>query len=241
VQAVYLPLPTSLHLEWVLKAAKAMKHVLVEKPVGVTLAEAQAMAAACEEAGVLFMDGVMFMHHERLGRIERCLGVGGGEDVALTSFWGPVSRVTAAFSFPADGAFLKGGNIRCRADGDPLGCLGDLGLYCVRFGLVAMQRRHTRYQKGTEETGTVSPVLMARATSMRRNAAGVPIDCSAEVTWPHANEGGGGEGEGDEGEGAMMTPVPTLAFHCSFLHPLRQTAEVCGAGRTLRCDDFVVR
>jgi len=127
VQAVYIPLPTTLHLEWVLKAAAAKKHVLVEKPVGVTLADAQAMVAACADHGVLFMDGVMFMHHERLARIEAELGL--GPRAQPPSFWGGVTRVTAAFSFPADSAFLAGGNIRARADGDPLGCLGDLGLY----------------------------------------------------------------------------------------------------------------
>ena len=57
------------------KAALAGKHVLVEKPVGVSLAEAQGMAAACAEAGVLLMDGVMFMHHERLRRMAAVLGV----------------------------------------------------------------------------------------------------------------------------------------------------------------------
>jgi len=67
----------------------------------------------------------------------------------------------------------------------------------------------------------------AKAVSLRRNGAGVPVDCSAEVEWAC--------------DGRATGPTPTLSFHCSFLHALRQTAEVCGAGRTLRCDDFVVR
>jgi hypothetical protein len=65
VDAVYLPLPTGLRKEWVLKAAEAGKHVLVEKPVGVTAADVRDMLAACERNRVQFMDGVMFMHSRR--------------------------------------------------------------------------------------------------------------------------------------------------------------------------------
>lgn len=66
INAVYIPLPTTMHLEWVVKAAKAHKHVLIEKPVAVTVDEFYAMSEACRENNVLLMDGVMFMHHERL-------------------------------------------------------------------------------------------------------------------------------------------------------------------------------
>ena len=52
IDAVYIPLPTTLHLEWVTKAAAAGKHVLVEKPVGVSETEVRKMTAACEAAGV---------------------------------------------------------------------------------------------------------------------------------------------------------------------------------------------
>jgi predicted dehydrogenase len=73
VDAVYLPLPTTLHLAWVLAAAAAGKHVLVEKPVGLTLAEVAQMAEACRAAKVLFMDGVMFHHHPRLAHVQAAL------------------------------------------------------------------------------------------------------------------------------------------------------------------------
>lgn len=73
VDAIYLPLPTTLHLAWVLAAARAGKHVLVEKPVGLNLAEVAQMVEACQEAKVLFMDGVMFNHHPRLAHIQASL------------------------------------------------------------------------------------------------------------------------------------------------------------------------
>ena len=51
VDAVYIPLPTGLRKKWVLAAAKAGKHVLVEKPVANNLVDAQEMIDACNDAG----------------------------------------------------------------------------------------------------------------------------------------------------------------------------------------------
>ena len=65
VDAVYLPIPTGLRKEWVIRAAQAGKHVLCEKPCAPSLADLQAMTEACRQHGVQFMDGVMFMHSAR--------------------------------------------------------------------------------------------------------------------------------------------------------------------------------
>lgn len=59
VHAVYIPLPSTLHLEWVRAAAAAGKHVLLEKPAAVNAQELQAMLEACRAAGVQLMDGTM--------------------------------------------------------------------------------------------------------------------------------------------------------------------------------------
>ena len=55
VDAVYLPLPNSLHAAWAVKAARAGKHVLCEKPLALGLAEAQAMFAAARRHGVMLL------------------------------------------------------------------------------------------------------------------------------------------------------------------------------------------
>jgi predicted dehydrogenase len=128
IDAVYIPLPTGLRREWVLRAAAAGKHVLAEKPIGRDAAEVAELIAACQRQGVQFMDGVMFMHGARLRRLQE----------VIRAEVGPVRQVSSQFSFRGDEAFLHS-NIRAQGDLEPLGCLGDLGWYCLRFTLWACE------------------------------------------------------------------------------------------------------
>jgi len=73
VDAVYLPLPTSLHVRWAVLAASKKKHVLLEKPVALNVAEFDEIIAACESNGVQLMDGTMWMHHPRTSMMKEFL------------------------------------------------------------------------------------------------------------------------------------------------------------------------
>jgi xylose dehydrogenase (NAD/NADP) len=167
VDAVYMPLPCALHRPWVEAAARAGKHVVVEKPAATSAAELEAMLRACRAANVALLDGTMFHFHPRQALIEAAAR--DGDRI------GAVTRVLSSFSFRGDDAFFAD-NIRTDPALEPFGCLGDLGQYSIRFGLAIY---------AWELPATV------RAVAHRRNAAGVPMDVSATFEWPAGGADGG--------------------------------------------------
>jgi predicted dehydrogenase len=165
VDAVYIPLPTAVRKEWVLRAAEAGKHVLCEKPCGVTSQDLRAMLDACRRKGVQFMDGVMFMHSARLPLLRQVLD--DGQTV------GTVLRIASQFSFRAPEEFYQH-NIRVSSALEPLGALGDLGWYNVRLSLWVLNHRLPERVTGR--------VLAERARA--DGGAPVPVEFSGEMFYP---------------------------------------------------------
>jgi len=165
VDAVYVPLPTGPRKQWVIRAAESGKHVMCEKPVGKDAGDVQDILAACRQNNVQFMDGVMFMHSRRLDQIRQVLN--DGDSI------GHIKRITSQFSFLAPDEFLND-NIRVNSDLEPLGCLGDLGWYNLRFALWVMEEQLPQAVCGrilSEHAGPGSP-------------APVPTDFSGELYYP---------------------------------------------------------
>lgn len=129
VDAVYIPLPTAMRHQWVIRAAEAGKHVLAEKPAASDARQVKEMIHACEQHKVQYMDGVMFMHSARLPMVRQLL-----DDPSNV---GLLRRMTSQFSFCGDQEF-RTRNIRVDSRLEPHGCLGDLGWYCIRFFLWVM-------------------------------------------------------------------------------------------------------
>ena len=77
LDAVYIPLPNALHLPWTLRAVAAGKHVLCEKPMALTAAEARQMRVAAEDRGVLLAEAVMYRYHPRWQTVRQLIADGG--------------------------------------------------------------------------------------------------------------------------------------------------------------------
>lgn len=92
VQAVYIATPHTEHLEWILKAAAARKHILCEKPLTLNAAQAREAIAACKQAGVLLMEAFMYRCHPQIAKLRQLLGSG---------MLGEIRQVQATFSFNA--------------------------------------------------------------------------------------------------------------------------------------------
>jgi predicted dehydrogenase len=165
VDAVYIPLPTGIRKEWVVRAAEAGKHVICEKPCGVNGADVRAMLEACRKNRVQFMDGVMFMHSQRLELLRHTL-----DDQQSI---GTIRRIATQFSFNASADFLTS-NIRVSNALEPLGCLGDLGWYNLRFSLWAMKEQLPEQVAGR--------ILAQHGTGDKGDA--VPLEFSGELLFP---------------------------------------------------------
>jgi predicted dehydrogenase len=144
VDAVYIPLPNTLHAEWTLKAAERGKHVLSEKPLAPTAAEAQRVVDACKARGVCLMDGFMWPHHPRTAKLRDFLDGGG---------IGEVRRVAGAFTFRLEP--LNPANIRLRPElaGGSLLDVGCYPVYGIRWAFGAEPERvyaRAEYRHGVD-------------------------------------------------------------------------------------------
>jgi predicted dehydrogenase len=93
VDAVYIALPNHLHVEWTIRALEAGKHVLCEKPLALTVADVDAVAAAAERTGRLAMEAFMYLHHPQTKRIL---------EIVRSGALGEIRAVLAGFSFVID-------------------------------------------------------------------------------------------------------------------------------------------
>jgi D-xylose 1-dehydrogenase (NADP+, D-xylono-1,5-lactone-forming) len=117
VDAVYVPLPNSMHVEWSIRALEAGKHVLCEKPMSRHPADVERAFDVAEREGRVLMEAFMWRHHPQLERARALIAEG---------TIGALKVIRAAFSFagrPAD-------DIRLQSDLEG-GGLMDVGCYCI--------------------------------------------------------------------------------------------------------------
>lgn len=117
VEAVYIPLPNHLHVDWAVRALLAGKHVLVEKPVALHADEIEPLIAMRDQTGLVCAEAYMIVHHPQWQRVRTLLSEGAV---------GRLRRVDGAFSF--DNRDMA--NIRNRAETGG-GSLPDIGVYTM--------------------------------------------------------------------------------------------------------------
>ncbi|MFC1650799.1 Gfo/Idh/MocA family protein [Candidatus Latescibacterota bacterium] len=90
IEAVYIPLPNNMHLEWIKKSADAGKHILCEKPLTLNAEEAREAAEHCKSKGVLLMEAFMYRYHPQWKR---------AKEIVATGNIGAVKSVNTVFSY----------------------------------------------------------------------------------------------------------------------------------------------
>lgn len=119
VDAVYVATPHPCHREPVLAALAAGKHVLCEKPLGVTVAECEEMVAAAARAGVVLLEAFMYRVHPQTRRIQEILASGQ---------LGAVRTVRSSFCYGLGTTYNVRSDASLRGGG-----LYDVGCYCINF------------------------------------------------------------------------------------------------------------
>ncbi|KAK4480074.1 hypothetical protein RD792_013131 [Penstemon davidsonii] len=160
VDAVYMPLPTTLHLKWAVMAAQKHKHLLLEKPTALDVKVFDEMLEACESNGVQFMDASMWYHHPRTAIMKELL--------SNSELFGRVKAIHSSSSYCGTQQFLEN-DIRVKPDLDSLGALGDTGWYCIGAILWSMNQK--------------LPTTVTALPNTQRNSAGVILSCSASLHW----------------------------------------------------------
>ena len=119
IEAVYIPLPNNLHVEWSIKAAEAGKHVLCEKPIGLTAEEARKLIETRSRTGVKIQEAFMVRTHPKWIFVR---------DLIRAGRIGKLQAINGFFSYFNDDA----SNIRNKPEMGG-GALMDIGCYCINI------------------------------------------------------------------------------------------------------------
>lgn len=119
IDVIYNSLPNHLHAEWTIKALRAGKHVLCEKPLALSLAEVDAMIAASQETGKVLAEAFMYRHHPQTLKVK---------EIVDSGVLGKLQVIKGAFSFVLD----REGNYRNIKEMGG-GSIWDVGCYPISY------------------------------------------------------------------------------------------------------------
>lgn len=162
IEAVYIPLPLTLHAPWVERALRAGLHVLCEKPLTGDLASSEALVKLADELGLTLMESLMFVRHSQHRTVRELVDAG---------VIGEIRSLVAEFAFPPK----PPGDMRYSAVGG--GSLAEIGVYPLRTALLYLGDRlsvvgATTYRKPTLDIDLSGAALLA-----------TPEGKTAHLTW----------------------------------------------------------
>jgi predicted dehydrogenase len=119
IDAIYNPLPNDGHAPWSIKALRAHKHVLVEKPIAMDAVEAQTLVDVAHETGLWLAEAFMYRFHPQHAKVHELLA---------TNALGKIATINAGFSYALSAADSDNVRLKPELGG---GGLWDVGCYCV--------------------------------------------------------------------------------------------------------------
>ena len=150
IDAVYIPLPNSLHAEWSIRAAQHGKHILCEKPFALNTTQVDEMIAAAKQHRVLLMEAFMYRFHPQYAQVKELIAQG-----AI----GEVRMIRSAFGFQQNDL----NNIRLQRELGG-GSLMDVGCYCVNV---------SRWLAGTEPVQAQASAMFGEKSRVDETLIGI--------------------------------------------------------------------
>ena len=195
IDAVYNPLPNSLHAEWTIKALEAGKHVLCEKPFAANADEAAEVAAVADRSGKVVMEAFHYRYHPLAERMH---------EVIASGELGTLGRVETYVAVPMP----RFSDIRYRFDLAG-GAQMDVGCYAVHFARLL----------GAEEPSVVAAAAKLRAPEVDRAMTAelrFPSGHTGRVTssmWSRNLLHIGARVVGADGELRVVNPLAPQLYH----------------------------
>lgn len=175
IEAVYIPLPNSLHKKWVIEAAKKGKHILCEKPAALNSADLREMEKACVENNVLFMEAYMYQFHPQHQRVK---------EIIASGEIGNVKHMTATFTFQLD---LNTRDIRINPELGG-GSIFDIGCYCIHASLYLLNQQPKEVYVSGDIPSNVGVDLTATGLLTFDNGITAGFHCSFDEPMSHHYE-----------------------------------------------------
>ena len=180
IDAVYIPLPNSMHKEWTMRAAQHGKHILCEKPFALNTTQVDEMIAAAKQQRVLLMEAFMYRFHPQYARVKELIAQG-----AI----GELRMIRSAFGFQQNDL----SNIRLQRELGG-GSLMDVGCYCANVSrwLAGAEPVHVQASATFGEQSRVDEMLMGILRFP--NNVNAHFDCGFQMAYREGLEIQGTEG-----------------------------------------------